>query len=71
MDFYEALGEFTKNPYAARTEDGKWVEGTISIPYLNAKFSQYSTAEEMINDTESEGFKLYFKWLRAEQGILD
>jgi hypothetical protein len=71
MDFYDILGDFIKNPFAARTEDGEWIEGTISIPFLNANFSQYETAEEMINATDAEGLKLYFAWLRDEKGLLD
>lgn len=73
MDFYEILVEVREgeahNPYAARL-DGKWIEGFVSIDFLNEHFAQYSTAEEMINATESEGLKLYFDWLK-EQGILN
>jgi len=73
MDFYNILEEvyegYAVNPYAAKI-DGEWVEGTISIDFLNQHFSQYSTAEEMINATESEGLKLYFAWLR-DKGILN
>lgn len=75
MDFYKVLSQTenegeTINPFAGKTSDGEWIEGTISIDFLNEHFSQYTTAEEMINATESEGLKLYFAWLRDE-GILN
>lgn len=73
MDFFEILMEVREglayNPYAAKVDD-TWVGDFISIDFLNEHFSRYSTAEEMINATESEGLKLYFVWLR-EQGILN
>lgn len=74
MNFYKVLEEVEEglayNPYAAKTEDGKWIEGFISIDFLNEHFSQYSTAQEMIDATESEGLKNFFAWLRDE-GILN
>ena len=73
INFYEILEEveegYAYNPYAGRHK-GKWLEGLISIDFLNKHFSQYTTAEEMINATESEGLKLYFAWLR-DGGILN
>ena len=76
MDFHDILEEveykgsgLAYSPYALKI-DGKWVEGQISIDWLNTQFGQYSTAEEMKNATESEGLKLYFDWLK-EQGILN
>lgn len=73
MNFYDVLEEIEQgqayNPYAGRTKDGDWIEGYISIDFLNAHFSQYETADEMIAATESEGLKLYFAWLR-DKGIL-
>ena len=72
MDFYNVVEEIiegeTHNPYAGRIGD-KWLEGTISIDFLNEHFGQFTTADEMINATESEGLKLYFAWLR-DKGIL-
>ena len=74
MDFYELLDEVEEglayNPYAGKTEDGQWIEGYILIDFLNKHFSQFETAEEMKNATESEGLKLYFDWLK-QKGILD
>jgi len=71
MNFYEILDEVAPgeayNPFAARTEDGQWLSGTISIDFLNANFSQYTTAQEMIDATASEGLKLYFAWLRDQE----
>ena len=73
MNYYDILEEieegFAYNPYAAKTENGTWLEGYISINFLNAHFSQFETAEEMKNATESEGLKLYFDWLK-QKGIL-
>ena len=57
------------NPYAGKDENGNWIEGTISIDFLNEHFGQYETAQEMIDATESEGLKLFFAWLR-DQGKL-
>ena len=57
------------NPYAVQI-DGEWIEGTISIEFLNKHFGQYETAEEMKNATNSEGLKLYFDWLK-KQGLLN
>ena len=73
MDFYDVLDEVEEeqayHPYAGKV-DGQWREGAISIDFLNEHFGQYSTAEEMINATESEGLKLYFAWLRDKKGLL-
>lgn len=57
------------NPYGGKTEEGKWVEGNISIDFLNETFGQYETATEMKKATTSEGLKLFFDWL-VEQGKL-
>ena len=77
MDFKNILQEYpfegtgeAYNPYAGKTQNGEWIEGTISIDFLNEHFSQYSTAQEMIDATESEGLKKFFAWLRDE-GILN
>lgn len=73
MDFYQILEEIEPgqayNPYAAKTEEGEWLEGTVSIDFLNQRFGQYNTADEMIAVTESEGLKLFFAWIK-EQGKL-
>lgn len=61
---------YTTFPYASKDLDNNWKTGVISIDFLNEHFGQYSTVEEMINATESEGLKLYFVWLK-EQGILN
>ena len=57
------------NPFAGKTIDGDWVEGAISVDFLNSNFGQYTTATEMKNATESEGLKLFFDYL-VEQGKL-
>lgn len=76
MDFYSILGQADDdegqayNPYAGKNESGAWIDdGKISIDWLNDNFGQFSTAQEMIDATESEGLKLYFAWLR-DQGKL-
>lgn len=63
--------DYAYNPYAGKTADGEWMEGGVSIDFLNEHFSQYSTAGEMINATESKGLKLFFAWLRDEKGLLN
>ena len=72
-DFYAILTEVEPgqayNPYAGKDSEGNWLEGYISIDFLNTNFGQYSTATEMKNATESEGLKLFFDWL-VEQGKL-
>ena len=73
MNFYELLDEVfegqTYNPYAGKI-NGEWVEGTISIDFLNDHFGHLKSAEEMKNATESEGLKLYFGYLK-QKGILN
>jgi hypothetical protein len=60
--------EYAKNPFAGKSGN-EWVEGGTSIQFLNDKFGQYSTAQEMIDITEDEGLKMFFAWLK-EQGKL-
>ena len=71
MDFniLENINGETYNPFAGKRND-EWIEGTISIDFLNKHFGHLETAEEMKNATESEGLKLYFDWLK-QKGILD
>ena len=73
MDFKNLVrdegDDFILTPFAGKTKEGDWVEGTISINYLNVNFGHLETAEGMINATESEGLKLYFQYLK-EKGIL-
>jgi len=73
MDFYGALEHIeegqTVNPFAGKDEQGNWIEGTVSVDFLNAVFGKYSTATEMKNATTSEGLKMFFDWL-VEQGKL-
>ena len=73
MDFYSILDQVEEGkayyPYAAKTVNGTWIEGMISIDFLNEHFGQYTNATEMIDATESEGLKLFFAWLR-DQGKL-
>jgi len=76
MNFYDILEEIeykgsglAYSPYSYK-KDGEWFSGAVSIDYLNTHFGEYETTEEMINATESESLKLYFKYLK-EQGILN
>lgn len=74
MDFYTILEVVEEghayNPFAGKIKDEQWVEGTISINFLNTNFGQYTTAQAMIDATESEGLKLYFQRLKNE-GLLN
>jgi len=66
MDFNNiSVNGFIYNPYAGRI-NGEWVEGFISVDFLNNNFGQYSTATEMKNATKSEGLKLFFDYLVQE-----
>lgn len=72
MDFTklpETSEGYAENPYASKDSDGNWIGGEISTQFLQDNFGQYSTAQEMIDATESEGLKLFFGWLR-DQGKL-
>lgn len=57
-------------PYAGKTSEGEWLEGTISIEFLQENFGNLATANEMKAATESEGLRLYFDWLVSE-GLLE
>ena len=59
-------GEIT-NPYAGKTENGEWIQGTISAEFLQTHFGQNETLNECIQATESEGLKLFFEHLKATQ----
>jgi hypothetical protein len=61
----QTMGE-TYTPFAAKTDKGDWMPGTLSVDFLNANFGKYSTAAEMKAATESEGLKLFFDWLVKE-----
>jgi hypothetical protein len=74
VDFRNILEDITGAgeaymPYAARDGEGNWIDGFISIDFLNANFGQYETASEMKAATTSEGLRLFFDWL-VEQGKL-
>lgn len=71
-DFYDVLDDVdfgqTRNPYAAK-KDGEWIEGLMSVDFLNEHYGKYNNADDMIKNAMSEGHKLYFQWLK-DQGIL-
>ena len=68
MDFAKYINENGDivNPYAGKTSDGEWLEGTISIHFLQENFGHYTTLDECIEATESEGLKLFFKYLKTQ-----
>ena len=73
MDFYEILEEYpfegtgeSFTPFAGKV-NGKWVEGTVNIDFLNEHFGYLKTGEEMKNATETESLKLYFGWLKEQE----
>lgn len=76
MNFYDVLNEvdvgLAYNPYAGRTSNGDFLEGVISIDWLNKHFGEYNNATDMISKAESFGLELtvfYFEWL-VEEGKL-
>jgi len=74
MDFKKILTEHddkknqTYNPYAGK-RSGEWIEGAISLDFLNEKFGEYETATEMKDATNSEGLKKFFDHLVEEGKI--
>jgi len=72
MTNFEELLEYSNSetycPYAGKINN-EWVEGTISVNYLQENFGQFSTAMEMKNATNSEGLKLFFDYLVSEGKI--
>mgnify|MGYP001443602817 CR=1 FL=1 len=72
MNFYDILEEETEgmaySPYAAK-EEGEWIEGLISIDFLNEYYGYYKSVDEMIENSIHESHTLYFRFLK-EQGIL-
>ena len=65
--FTQYKGTSIPNPYAARTESGEWVEGTISGDFLQQHYGHCKDLDECINATESEGLKLFFEYLKTQQ----
>ena len=65
--FAEQQSEDIINPYAAKTSTGEWIEGVISIDFLQEHFGHFESLEECIQATESEGLKLFFEYLKAQQ----
>lgn len=55
------------NPFAGKAESGDWLEGTISLGWLQEHFGYCETLDECIANTESEGLKLFFEYLKAQQ----
>lgn len=62
-------GSFLMNPYAGKDANGNWIEGLVSVDYLNVNFGEFSTATEMKNATTAEGLKLFFDDLAAKGEI--
>lgn len=67
------------NPYAAKTAEGEWLEGIISLEFLDANFGSLIASEhppltieefDALKDaTTSEGLQLLFDYWR-QQGLL-
>ena len=55
------------NPFAGKMESGDWLEGTISVEWLQEHFGLYQTLDECIQATDSEGLKLFFEHLKTQQ----
>ena len=74
VDFYDVLEEVEEgmayNPYAGKTSDGKWIQGMISIDWLNNTFGKYGSVEDMKKATANKGTLKYLCWLR-DKGILN
>ncbi len=66
MDFSVILpkSDEAPMPYAGKTADGKWLEGTISVTFLQETFGHCATLDECIAATDSEGLKLFFEDLK-------
>jgi len=71
IDFKEILGQEDEalNPFAGRAQEGTWIEGKISVPFLQSHFGHLKTATEMKEATTSEGLKRFFDWLAQEGRI--
>ena len=54
------------NPYAGKINE-TWMEGTISVDFLQENFGDCKTLDECIESTDSEGLKLFFEYLKAQQ----
>ena len=66
MDF-SVYGDLIHHPFAGKTADGGWLDGTISADWLNDHSGQYETLDECIQATDSEGLKLFFEYLKTQQ----
>ena len=66
FDLFGVDGE-VDNPFAGRTQDGDWLTGTTSVEFLNRHFGRFKTLDECIQATESEGLKLFFEYLKAQE----
>ena len=70
MDFVQFLqnedGQIC-SPYAGKTTEGEWLEGTVSPDFLQKVFGECENLDECIQAAESEGLKLFFEHLKAQQ----
>lgn len=57
-----------KNPFAAQI-NGDWVEGGISLAFLQTKFSDCISADDCISKTTDAGLQHFFRWL-ADTGVI-
>ena len=51
------------NPFAGKTHSGSWLGGSTDLRYLKSKFGHLNSIEEMKNESDSEGLRLFFDYL--------
>ena len=60
-------GDTLITPFGGISDSGEWLEGHISVDYLQEHFGHCETLDECIASTNSEGLKLFFEHLKAQQ----
>ena len=68
MDFVTlakgAGAEEMPNAFAARTAEGEWLPGFISVEFLQHNFGSCATLDECIAATNSQGLRRFFESLK-------
>ena len=67
FDKYADIEGNISMPYAGKTEDGSWIQGVISVDFLQEHFGHCKDFDECIATTDSEGLKLFFEHLKTQQ----
>ena len=57
------------NPYGTKVNE-QWKESDIEVDFLMKVYGGYENYKELIENTKSEGLRLFFQDLK-EQGILN